>query len=112
MVARPIPSAILPFQSHFPIRLRPDLSVFSDAYGGSALIRKTNRKRGISVRFITVYFGVVAEIADRAAVMRRGDAVEHAGASDVLAKSQQADTQSLLDVVPGRDWISGLSAAV
>ena len=43
--------------------------------------------------------------------MRRGEVVEGAAASDVLAKSQQVDTQSLLNVVLGRDWISGMSAA-
>jgi ABC-type dipeptide/oligopeptide/nickel transport system ATPase component len=80
--------------------------------GALYLIREPNRKRGRSVRFITVNFGVVAEIVDRVAKLQRGDVVEDAAASDVLAKSQQADTQSLLDVVPERDWISGLPAAV
>lgn len=79
--------------------------------GDLDLIREPNRKRGISVRFIIGDVGLVAEIADRVAVMRRGEVVEGAAASDVLAKSQQVDTQSLLNVVPGRDWISGLSAA-
>lgn len=79
--------------------------------GDLHFIRETNRKRGISVRFIIGDVGLVAEIADRVAVMQRGELVEGAAASDVLAKSQQVDTQSLLNVVLGRDWISGLSAA-
>lgn len=79
--------------------------------GDLPFIREPNRKRGISVRFIIGDVGLVAEIADRVAVMRRGEVVEGAAASDVLAKSQQVDTQSLLNVVLGRDWISGLSAA-
>lgn len=79
--------------------------------GDLHFIRETNRKRGISVRFIIGDVGLVAEIADRVAVMQRGEVVEGAAASDVLAKSQQVDTQSLLNVALGRDWISGLSAA-
>ncbi len=41
-----------------------------------ALIRELQREHGTGVLFITHDFGVVAEIADRVAVLRRGELVE------------------------------------
>ena len=42
------------------------------------LIKELQRKRGTAVLFITHDFGVVAEIADRVAVMRHGELMEMA----------------------------------
>ena len=45
-----------------------------------ALIRELQREHGTGVLFITHDFGVVAEIADRVAVLRRGELVEFGAA--------------------------------
>ena len=66
-----------------------------------ALIRDVQRRRGMGVLFITHDFGVVAEIADRVAVMRHGVVVEQGAAADVLARPQHPYTQALIAAVPG-----------
>ena len=66
------------------------------------LIREVQGRRGTGVLFITHDFGVVAEIADRVAVMQRGRIVEQGPAADVLARPQHAYTQSLIAAVPHR----------
>jgi peptide/nickel transport system ATP-binding protein len=65
------------------------------------LIKELQRKHGTSVLFITHDFGVVAEIADRVAVMRQGEVVEMGPASEVLVTPQHAYTQALVAAVPG-----------
>jgi peptide/nickel transport system ATP-binding protein len=65
-----------------------------------ALIREMQRKRRMAVLFITHDFGVVAEIADRIAVMQHGKLVEHGRAADVLDQPQHPYTRSLLAAVP------------
>ena len=65
------------------------------------LIKELQRKHGTSVLFITHDFGVVAEIADRVAVMRQGEVVEMGPASEVLVAPRHAYTQALVAAVPG-----------
>ena len=65
-----------------------------------ALIRDIQRKKGMGVIFVTHDFGVVAEIADRIAVMQHGRLVEQGGARDVLGNPQAPYTRSLLAAVP------------
>jgi peptide/nickel transport system ATP-binding protein len=65
-----------------------------------ALIREVQRKRGMGVLFVTHDFGVVAEIADRVAVMQHGRIVEQGFAADVLNRPQAEYTRSLLAAVP------------
>jgi len=65
-----------------------------------ALIREMQQKRRMAVLFITHDFGVVAEIADRIAVMQHGRLVEHGAAQDILERPQHAYTRSLLAAVP------------
>ena len=48
------------------------------------LIRDLQQRRGTAVLFITHDFGVVAEIADRVAVMQHGRVVEQGTAREVL----------------------------
>jgi oligopeptide/dipeptide ABC transporter ATP-binding protein len=67
-----------------------------------ALIRDIQRRRGTGVLFITHDFGVVAEIADRVAVMQRGQIVEQGTASAVLSAPQHPYTQALIAAVPHR----------
>ena len=65
-----------------------------------ALIRDLQRKHGTGVLFITHDFGVVAEIADRVAVLREGEVVEFGTAADVLSRPQHAYTRMLISAVP------------
>jgi len=65
-----------------------------------ALIRDIQRKKGMGVIFVTHDFGVVAEIADRIAVMQHGKLVEQGDAREVLSQPQAAYTRSLLAAVP------------
>jgi peptide/nickel transport system ATP-binding protein len=69
------------------------------------LIREIQRARGAGVLFITHDFGVVAEIADRVAVMRRGVLVETGEAREVLTRPAHSYTKMLIEAVP-----SGLPA--
>ena len=64
------------------------------------LIRDLQRRRNMAVLFITHDFGVVAEIADRVAVLQHGKVVEQGAADDVLLRPQHAYTRALLAAVP------------
>ena len=64
------------------------------------LIRDLQRRKGTGVLFITHDFGVVAEIADRVAVMRQGEIVETGPARDILNHPSHPYTRQLLDAVP------------
>ena len=65
-----------------------------------ALIRDLQRRRGTAVLFITHDFGVVADIADRVAVMQAGRVVEQGPAADILQRPQHPYTQALIAAVP------------
>jgi len=64
------------------------------------LLKELQARHGTAILFITHDFGVVAEIADRVAVMRRGRLVEQGQARDVLERPQHAYTQALVAAVP------------
>ena len=65
-----------------------------------ALIKDLQAERHTGVLFITHDFGVVAEIADRVAVMQHGKVVEFAQASEVLNRPRHPYTRSLIAAVP------------
>ena len=65
-----------------------------------ALIRDLQRDHGTAVLFITHDMGVVAEIADRVAVMRYGRIVETGPLDDVLRAPTMEYTRNLLSSVP------------
>ena len=67
-----------------------------------ALIRDIQQRRGTGVLFITHDFGVVAEIADRVAVMQRGRIVEQGTAAAILSAPQHPYTRALIAAVPHR----------
>jgi peptide/nickel transport system ATP-binding protein len=64
------------------------------------LLRELRNLHHHGVLFITHDFGVVAEIADRVAVMQAGTMVEIGAASDVLNRPQHPYTQKLIAAVP------------
>jgi peptide/nickel transport system ATP-binding protein len=64
------------------------------------LLDNLRRKHGTAVLFITHDFGVVAEIADRVAVLQEGVLVEAGPVDDVLARPQHPYTKRLLAAVP------------
>ena len=64
------------------------------------LMQELKRRRGMSLFFITHDFGVVAQIADRVAVMREGRIVETGALDDVLRRPTHPYTRQLLAAVP------------
>src|SRR3954469_1901033 len=64
------------------------------------LIRDLQRERGTAVLFITHDMGVVAEIADRVAVMRHGQLVETGALGTILRTPTMEYTRNLLSSVP------------
>ncbi len=64
------------------------------------LIKELQKKHGTAVLFITHDFGVVAEIADRVAVMQGGELVEIGSAQQVLNAPTTAYSRQLIDAVP------------
>ena len=64
------------------------------------LIRELRTLQGHAILFITHDFGVVAEIADRIAVMRHGRIIEMGAARQVLTQPQHPYTRELLAAVP------------
>ena len=65
-----------------------------------ALIRDLQQRKKTAVLFITHDFGVVAEIADRVAVMQHGAIVEQGEAAAVLQHPQHPYTRQLIAAVP------------
>ncbi len=65
-----------------------------------SLIRDLQRDHGTAVLFITHDMGVVAEIADKVAVMRHGHIVESGPLKSILETPTQEYTRSLLSAVP------------
>jgi peptide/nickel transport system ATP-binding protein len=64
------------------------------------LIDNLRRKKGTAVLFITHDFGVVAEIADKVAVLQHGELVETGTVEEVLTRPQHPYTRRLLAAVP------------
>jgi peptide/nickel transport system ATP-binding protein len=65
-----------------------------------SLIRDLEKKHNTGVLFITHDFGVVAEIADRVAVMQHGHLVEFGEAKQILNAPLHPYTRSLIAAVP------------
>ena len=65
-----------------------------------SLIRDLEKKHNTGVLFITHDFGVVAEIADRVAVMQHGHLVEFGEAKQILNAPRHPYTRSLIAAVP------------
>jgi peptide/nickel transport system ATP-binding protein len=78
------------------------------------LLKELQQRHGTALLFITHNFGVVAEIADRVAVMRHGEVVEHGDVEEVLTRPRHPYTRALIDAVPSlvpREGIGGAEGA-
>jgi len=64
------------------------------------LIKRIQAERQMSVLFITHDFGVVADMANRVAVMRHGRVVEEGSVSEVLGDPKHSYTRALIAAVP------------
>ena len=64
------------------------------------LLRKLRDERNMAVLFITHDLGVIAEIADRVAVMYRGEIVEYAPVLELFSEPQHPYTRGLLACRP------------
>jgi peptide/nickel transport system ATP-binding protein len=64
------------------------------------LMRDLQKIRRTGLLFVTHDFGVVAEIADRVAVMQRGRLVETGPTADILNNPQHSYTQALIRAIP------------
>ena len=65
-----------------------------------ALISELQEKMGMAVLFITHDMGVVAQVADRIAVMRYGKVVETGPSDQIFGSPQHPYTKALLSAVP------------
>ena len=65
------------------------------------LLREMKREFDLSLLLITHDFGVIAEMADRVAVMYRGRIVEQAAVRDIFRNPQHPYTKGLLASIPG-----------
>ena len=64
------------------------------------LIKRSQAERAMSVLLITHDFGVVADMADRVAVMRHGRIVESGATAQVLGDPPHSYTRALIAAVP------------
>jgi len=67
------------------------------------LLRSLQRSRGLSMLFITHDLAIVPYIAQRVAVIYRGEIVERGTVDEVFARPRHAYTQALLAAVPVPD---------
>ncbi|WP_233161400.1 MULTISPECIES: dipeptide ABC transporter ATP-binding protein [unclassified Achromobacter] len=73
------------------------------------LIRELQRDLDMGVIFITHDMGVVAEVADRVMVMRRGRAIETNGAAALFAHPREPYTRALMAAAPKLGAMRGTS---
>jgi len=67
-----------------------------------AMFRELRQTRGAGIMLVTHDFDVVAEVADKVVVMRKGRVVEQGTAEEVLNHPQHPYTRQLIDAVPRR----------
>lgn len=65
-----------------------------------ALLKSLCEKRGLAVLLITHDMGVIAEIADRVAVMNRGRIVETGPVADIVRNPREDYTRALIAAIP------------
>ena len=65
------------------------------------MLRELKQRFNLALLLITHDFGVIAELADRVAVMQGGQLVEHGPVRQILREPSHAYTRRLLRAVPG-----------
>ena len=65
-----------------------------------ALLKQLKDELGMSIILITHNFGIIGGIADKVAVMFRGNIVEYGPTEQVLRHPQHAYTRALIDCIP------------
>jgi ABC-type dipeptide/oligopeptide/nickel transport system ATPase component len=65
-----------------------------------AQLADLKQRLGMAIILITHNFGIIADIADRVAVMFRGKVVEYGATHEVLANPQHAYTKALIACIP------------
>ena len=68
-----------------------------------ALLKRLSRERGLSVMLVTHDMGVIAETADRIAVMYAGRVVEVGAVADVVRQPSHPYTAGLMGSIPALD---------
>ena len=76
------------------------------------LLADLRRQNGMAVVLITHNIGVVAETADRVAVMYAGQVVEEGASAGLLGDPQHPYTEALLSALPGRVAAGGRLATI
>jgi oligopeptide/dipeptide ABC transporter ATP-binding protein len=66
------------------------------------LLMELKNERGMALVLITHDLGVVAQVADRIAVMYAGRMIERSGVHDLYARPAHPYTRALLESIPGR----------
>lgn len=66
------------------------------------LIKELQQEQNMGVIFITHDLGVVAQIADKVAIMQQGEIVEQGSTKDVFQKPQNSYTKALIDCRPAQ----------
>ncbi|HIF77809.1 MAG TPA: ABC transporter ATP-binding protein, partial [Sulfitobacter sp.] len=75
-----------------------------------SLINRLKAETGMAVLFITHDMAVVAQVADRVVVMRRGQLVEEGPVEEIFANPKQDYTKALLAAVPRLGEMRGKTA--
>jgi len=76
------------------------------------LVRELQAERGMAVIWITHDLGVVAELADRVAVMYSGYIVEEAPVEDIFFRPKHRYTAALLESLPKVEKKGGILKAI
>ena len=69
------------------------------------LLDEIKTKMDLAMLFVTHDLRVAAQVCDKIAVMKLGEIIEYGPTYDVFHNPQHEYTKSLLEAVPGKDWV-------
>jgi len=64
------------------------------------LFKEIKKKHNMSILFITHDFGIIAQLADRVAIMQKGRIVEEGSTEDIFYYPKADYTKELLEAIP------------